>query len=199
MIPAEILQAICWIPDSAPNCAQTKLASTDYIFIATMTIAKLALSKDSTLRRIRTLTRLTDGLIPIPGLKKKIGLDPIIGLFTGGGDALGFVMSTYIVLESLRYRLPKETLLRMLSNVAIDAVAGTIPFLGDLFDFVWGANAKNLQLLEAHLENPTEQTAADRHFVLLILLGLAAILAIAVVSGVMVAHAIGSFWTFLFR
>ncbi len=164
-----------------------------------MTIAKLALSKDSTLRRIRTLTRLTDGIIPIPGLKKKIGLDPIIGLLTGGGDALGFVMSTYIVLESLRYRLPKETLLRMLSNVALDAVVGTIPFLGDLFDFVWGANAKNLQLLEAHLENPTEQTAADRHFVLLILLGLAAILAIAVVLGVVVAQTIGGFFGLLFR
>jgi Domain of unknown function (DUF4112) len=165
---------------------------------APMTIAKPSTHKEATLRRIRTLARITDGLIAIPGTGKKIGIDPIIGLITGGGDSLGFIMSTYILLESLRYKLPKETLVRMLSNVAIDAVVGTVPFLGDLFDFVWGANTKNLKLLEAHLADPIPQTAADRNFVLLILLGLAVILALALALAMFVAGAIGGLWSLLF-
>lgn len=60
-----------------------------------MTIVKQTASKEATLRRIRTLTRISDGMIPVPGTGKKIGLDPIIGLLMGGGDAVGFVLSTY--------------------------------------------------------------------------------------------------------
>jgi hypothetical protein len=157
-----------------------------------MTIVKQTASKEATLRRIRTLTRISDGVIPIPGTEKKIGLDPIIGLLMGGGDSVGFILSTYILLESLRFKLPKQTLLRMLSNVAIDAVVGTVPFLGDLFDFVWGANAKNLKLLESHLENPKEQKAADQAFVLLILAALVGILALAIIWGAWVVSTIGS-------
>jgi hypothetical protein len=164
-----------------------------------MTIAKASTSKEATLKRIRTLTRVTDGIIPIPGTNRKVGVDPIIGLITGSGDSLGFIMSAYILLESLRFKLPKETLVRMLSNVAIDAVVGAVPFFGDIFDFIWPANSKNLKLLESHLENPLPQQAADRQFVLLILLGLAVILAFAFALAVLVASTIGWLWGLVFR
>jgi Domain of unknown function (DUF4112) len=159
-----------------------------------MTIAKLPASKDATLTRIRTITRVMDGIIPIPGTGRKIGLDPIIGVLTGGGDSVGFVISTYILLESLRFQLPKATLLRMLSNIMLDAIVGTIPFLGDFFDFVWGANTKNLQLLEAHLETPSQQKAADKRFILLVLIALAGILAIAATLAFLVGSTIGWLW-----
>jgi hypothetical protein len=137
-------------------------------------------SDTAALQRIRMVGKLLEGIIAVPGTNKKIGLDPIIGLLTGGGDSVGFVMSAYILVESLRFKLPKETLLRMLTNVAIDAVVGAVPFLGDVFDFFWKSNSKNIRLLEAHLDHPKEQTAADKGFVVLVLVALALIFAMAI-------------------
>jgi hypothetical protein len=136
-------------------------------------------SDTAALRRIRIATKIFEGVIPVPGTDRKVGLDPILGILTGGGDAWGFLMSAYILLESLRFRLSKATLLRMLTNVAIDAIAGTIPLFGDVFDFFWRSNTRNLKLLEAHLANPQEQTAADKGFVMLILIALLGLLAVA--------------------
>ncbi len=146
-------------------------------------------SDTAALQRIRMVGKLLEGIIAVPGTDKKIGLDPIIGLFTGGGDSVGFVMSAYILVESLRFKLPKETLLRMLTNVAIDAVVGAVPFLGDVFDFFWKSNSKNIRLLEAHLDNPKEQTAADKGFVLLVLLALGLIFAMAIGLTLLVINA----------
>jgi hypothetical protein len=148
-------------------------------------------SDTAALKRIRTVGKLLEGIIAVPGTDKKIGLDPIIGLLTGGGDSVGFVMSAYILVESLRFKLPKETLLRMLTNVAIDAVVGAVPFLGDVFDFFWKSNSKNIRLLEAHLDNPKEQTAADKGFVLLVLVALGLIFAMAIGLTMLVINAIG--------
>jgi Domain of unknown function (DUF4112) len=147
-------------------------------------------SDTAALQRIRMVGKLLEGIIAVPGTDKKIGLDPIIGLLTGGGDSVGFVMSAYIMVESLRFKLPKETLLRMLTNVAIDAVVGAVPFLGDVFDFFWKSNSKNIRLLEAHLDNPKEQTAADKGFVVLILVALGLIFAMAIGLTFLVINAI---------
>jgi hypothetical protein len=147
-------------------------------------------SDTAALKRIRMVGKLLEGIIAVPGTDKKIGLDPIIGLLTGGGDSVGFVMSAYILVESLRFKLPKETLLRMLTNVAIDAVVGAVPFLGDVFDFFWKSNSKNIRLLEAHLADPKEQTAADRGFVLLVLVALGLIFAMAIGLTLLVINAL---------
>jgi hypothetical protein len=155
-----------------------------------MTSTKSPVSKSSALKRIRFLTQVLDEAVPIPGTGRKVGLDPIIGVLTGGGDGVGMFMSAYILLESLRFGLPKATLVRMLSNVALDAIVGTIPFLGDIFDFVWGANSKNLRLLEAHLDNPGLHTPADRKFAFLILVGLVAILSCAIGIGLLIGGSV---------
>ncbi len=148
----------------------------------------------SALDRIRTLTHVLDNAVVIPGTEIRFGLDPILGLLPGGGDAIGSVMSVYIVAECLRLGLPKATLGRMLSNLLIDTVVGAVPMAGDLFDVGWKANSQNLKLLEAHLNNPAPQTAADRRFVFLIALGLVGILAIALVLTTLLVAAIGWIW-----
>ncbi len=145
----------------------------------------------SALYRIRLATKILEGVIPIPGTDRKVGLDPIFGVLTGGGDALGFIMSAYILLESLRFRLPKGILLRMLGNVATDAIVGAVPFFGDVFDFLWRSNTKNLRLLEAHLENPQPQTAADKAFIILILIALVGLFALAIGLSIAVISSIG--------
>ncbi len=86
-----------------------------------------------------------DNSIPLPG-GFRIGLDPLLGLMPGIGDLVGSLISAGIVLQAHRVGLPKPTLLRMVANVGIDAAVGSIPFAGDLFDFAFKANTKNLQL-----------------------------------------------------
>lgn len=93
------------------------------------------------------LSRLLDSAIPLPG-GFRIGLDGILGLIPGVGDAIGGFLSLLILHEAYKRRVPKMILLRMLLNVLIDAVIGSVPVLGDIFDFFWKANSKNVQLLE---------------------------------------------------
>ena len=148
----------------------------------------------SALDRIRTLTHVLDNAIVIPGTEIRFGLDPVLGLLPGGGDAIGSVMSVYIVAECLRLGLPKATLGRMLSNLLLDTVVGAVPMAGDLFDMGWKANSQNLKLLEAHLNDPAPQTAADRLFIVLVALGLVGILAIALVLTTLLVAAMGWIW-----
>jgi hypothetical protein len=109
------------------------------------------LSPDARTRRVRTLARLLDNAITVPGTSWKIGLDPIIGLIPGVGDMVGAVLSGYIVLEAVRAEVPTFTLARMLVNVGIDTLLGAVPAIGDVFDAAWKSNTMNVALLERHL------------------------------------------------
>jgi Domain of unknown function (DUF4112) len=129
-------------------------------------------SKIPTLKRLRQLARLLDKAFVIPGTNIGIGLDPIIGLLPGGGDFLGILLSAYIVLESSRLGASKATLSKMVWNIVIDSLIGTVPVFGDLFDFAWTANTRNITLLEDHLKFPGQNQAADKVFVALIFGGL---------------------------
>jgi hypothetical protein len=122
------------------------------------------------LQRLRSLSHLLDNALPLPGTSFRIGIDPLLGLVPGGGDIASAMLSAYIVLEAMRFRLPRETLSRMLLNLLSDAALGMFPVLGDLFDVTWKANSRNLALLEAHLQNPRPQQAADRVFVAFVVL-----------------------------
>ncbi|MDJ1172892.1 DUF4112 domain-containing protein [Roseofilum capinflatum] len=132
-------------------------------------------SKLYRIQRLRRLSQLLDNALPIPGLNYRVGLDPIIGLIPGGGDMVSAILSAYIVLEATRFRLPKETLGRMVMNILIDTLTGIVPVLGDIFDLTWKANAMNMQLLEEHLQAPKSSEAADRGFIIVMILILALI------------------------
>jgi hypothetical protein len=138
---------------------------------------------DSTRERINRLAWLLDSSIPIPGLKFRIGIDALIGLIPGIGDAVGVLLSSYIVREAARAGLPKSILARMVLNVAIEGVVGMIPFAGDLFDAVWKANQRNAALLNAYLENPRQATKSSRAFVFGMIASLVAMLVATSVAG----------------
>jgi len=149
--------------------------------------------KQAALQRVRIISHLLDNAIPIPGTGKRIGLDPLLGMIPGGGDILSSFLSVYIILESIRFGVSKETLTRMVSNVAWDAIAGTVPVAGDLFDAISKANARNVKLLEAHINHPEPRRAVDRLFAILVVLGLVAFLAIATAVTIYVVAQITQF------
>ena len=138
-------------------------------------------SKAGALKRLRTLGRILDRAIVIPGTGIGIGLDPIIGLLPVGGDFLGVLLSAYIVLEAARLGAPAGTLGKMVLNIVLDALIGAIPVLGDFFDFTWKANDYNIKLIEEYLQFPGQKKSANMWFVVILLVGLL-LLAIGLVS-----------------
>jgi hypothetical protein len=131
------------------------------------------------------LAGLMDSAFVIPGTKVRVGLDPIIGLIPFIGDAVGTLVSTFIVARCGALGLPRIILARMAINVALNALVGAIPGAGDLFSFWFRSNDRNLNLAREWLANPKRATTRDWAVVLGVL---AAIL----------AAAIGMLWAFAF-
>jgi len=126
------------------------------------------------------VARLLDDALPIPGTAWRIGLDPLLGLVPGVGDALGALASAYVVLLAIRAGAPAAVAARMIVNLLVDAVVGAVPALGDLFDFGWKANVRNLALLEAWVAEPARTRRLSRALSLAFLaVAMAVVLAIA--------------------
>lgn len=102
-------------------------------------------------REIAAFGRFLDSSIRLPG-GFRVGWDGIIGLIPGVGDVVGLGLSGWLVWRAVELGLPGGVILRMLGNVAIETVIGVIPVLGDLFDFVFKANIRNVALLQRELE-----------------------------------------------
>jgi hypothetical protein len=111
---------------------------------------------DKELERARSLARVLDTAVAIPGTKYRVGLDAVLGLFPGVGDVASGVMSTYIVLTAWRRGAPAAVLARMLGNIGVDTLLGSIPIAGDLFDVAFKSNIRNVRLLERYAEAPQE-------------------------------------------
>ncbi|MCZ2079851.1 MAG: DUF4112 domain-containing protein [Bryobacteraceae bacterium] len=115
------------------------------------------------------------------------GLDGILGLIPGFGDLGGSVVSAFIVYRAARAGVPKAAVARMMANVAVDSVLGAIPFLGDLFDFLYKANTKNLKIYQEAIAG-TRDTRRDWGFVFLVIVGVLGLLAIPLILiGVVIA------------
>jgi hypothetical protein len=92
-----------------------------------------------------------DEWLRIPGTNWRFGLDGLVGLIPGVGDGITTMLAAYIVFEAHRLGVPKTMLVRMIRNIIIDGLVGTLPLVGDLFDFRWKANRKNILMLNEHL------------------------------------------------
>ncbi len=110
----------------------------------------LADRHSATIRRLDRFAWLLDSAVRLPG-GFRIGLDGIIGLVPGLGDLAAAGLSSYIILEAARMKLPGRVLVRMGLNVLLELVVGIIPIFGDLFDFAFKANRRNVRLLNEYL------------------------------------------------
>ena len=103
------------------------------------------------LARLRMIARLMDSAIVLPGTRFRFGLDSLFGLAPVVGDAAGALVALYIVWEARRLGAPAELVARMMGNVAVDTLSGSIPLVGDLFDAAFKSNTRNIALLEEWL------------------------------------------------
>jgi hypothetical protein len=127
---------------------------------------------DARVGNMRTLARVLDSAVRIPGTQIRVGADSIFGLVPVVGDIAGAALSGYIVLASARLGAPASTLARMVINIGIDTIVGSVPILGDMFDVGWRANMKNVDLLESHLGGSDRMRRANRLVVAGVVVGL---------------------------
>lgn len=120
-------------------------------------------------RRVEALRRwagLLDSAFGIPGTRVRFGVDAILGLVPGLGDAFSGVFSLILIVHAARLGLPRIVLARMGANVLIDVLIGVIPLAGDLFDVAWKANLRNVALVERFVGGGRRSaTSADYLFV----------------------------------
>ena len=143
-------------------------------------------------RRLRDLSHLLDDSIRVPGTEFRIGIEPLIGLLPVVGDGFGLAVSTYVFAVAVRSGVPRATLGRIAFVLWVDAVVGSVPVIGDLFDAYWKATLRSTALVDARLADP-ESAAADRRYLRR--------LAVVVVALVLVAGALlaGLAWWLLGR
>lgn len=103
------------------------------------------------LQMLRRFVGLLDDGFRIPIIGYRVGLEPLLGLIPFVGDVSGFALSGYLIFRAHRLGAPRNLISKMVVNALIDTAIGSIPVLGDIFDFVWKANRRNLDLFERHL------------------------------------------------
>lgn len=103
-------------------------------------------------QRIEAMERLLERSFVVPGINRPIGLDSLVGLVPVVGDVVTAAMGAYIIWEARNLGLPRWQVLRMAGNVAFDTAVGAIPVAGDVFDFLFKSNTRNLRIIKRHLD-----------------------------------------------
>lgn len=120
-------------------------------------------AKAAARERLILLTRLMDTAVYVPLLRTRVGLDAALGLLPGVGDVISAAIGLYLVHEARTLGASRWLQARMLGNLLLDAAAGSVPLLGDLFDVFFKAHVRNLRLLQKHLGEPyIDGTPLDR-------------------------------------
>jgi Domain of unknown function (DUF4112) len=116
-------------------------------------------------RIFKWVSLIMDRLIRIPGLKRRLGLNPILDLVPGFGDIAAALISISVLVYGIRRGIPKILLGRMALNVLINEVVGIVPIVGSVFAFWFTANTRNYDLLREHIDTPNRSTRSDKIFV----------------------------------
>jgi hypothetical protein len=126
------------------------------------------------------LAKVLDTTVRIPGTSLYLGLDPLLGLIPGIGDALANLIGTIILGLATRLRVPRIVLARMSLNLLLNGVVGAVPIAGDLFSVWFRSHARNAALLREAASKPDRETRPDWFYVGGIIGGTAALLLLAI-------------------
>lgn len=114
--------------------------------------ARLPTDAASVRQRVEALEHLMEGLVTIPGINRKIGLDVILDFIPFAGDAVAAVMGAYMIWEARNLGMSRWQMSRMAGNVGVDFALGLIPFIGAIPDFFFRSNTRNLKIIKRHLD-----------------------------------------------
>lgn len=102
--------------------------------------------------RLDRLATLFDIAFVLPGTNVRFGVESLLRLIPGIGDAAASTLSCYLLLEAYKLDVPRTLLARMIANVVLEGAMGAVPFAGDAFDVFFRANRRNVALIRAHFQ-----------------------------------------------
>jgi len=105
---------------------------------------------DERLRWVERIAHLMDSQFRLPGTRFRFGLDPLLGLVPIVGDLSTTAVSVALLLTMLRHGASGAVVVRMAGNILLDTVVGAVPVLGNVFDFAYKSNERNVALLRRH-------------------------------------------------
>ena len=116
--------------------------------------ASLPLGRDpgAVRQRMEAMEHLLERSFVIPGINRPVGLDAVAGVVPVVGDFITAAMGAWIVWEAHNLGMPRWQLMRMAGNVAFDTAVGAVPLAGDVFDFLFRSNTRNLKIVKKHLD-----------------------------------------------
>ena len=117
-------------------------------------------AEEADVERLERFAELLDAQFRLPGTNIRLGLDPLLGLIPGIGDAATALISLGVVNEARRIGASNQALARMLVNIGVDSIVGTVPLVGDIFDVAYRANRRNVKLLREDLRRTRARRAA---------------------------------------
>lgn len=145
-------------------------------------MAAIAPATDARIARVQRLARLLDTAFRIPGTRIRFGIDPLLGLLPGLGDAIAALFGGYIVWTAVRVGAPRLIIARMLANIAIDAIFGAVPAAGTIFDVAFKAHRRNALMLADWRQDPHAAVARQRRVALVLAVVVLALLGIALAA-----------------
>ncbi|MBL3658492.1 DUF4112 domain-containing protein [Fulvivirga sediminis] len=125
---------------------------------------------------IEKISNLLDSKFTIPGTKIRFGLDPIFSLIPVLGDAATFFISSLLVWHMSNHGASQKVVVKMMGNVAIDTLIGSIPLIGTVFDVFFRCNNRNVKLLKEHYQEGKHQGSGKGIIVCWMIIGGAIIL-----------------------
>jgi hypothetical protein len=129
---------------------------------------------DERLRWVERIARLMDSQFQLPGTSFRFGLDPLLGLLPVVGDLSTFAVSGALLLTMMRHGASGAVVVRMVLNILLDTVVGAIPVLGNIFDFAYKSNDRNVALLRRHYAEG-RHAGSGKGLILVALLALATV------------------------
>lgn len=113
------------------------------------------------LKWVERTSYLLDERFRIPGTRFRFGLDPILNLIPFAGDISGLILSAVLVFTMARHGVSRKVVILMTLNILIDFLVGAVPFIGQVFDFFYKANSRNISLLKKHYEEGRYQGSGN--------------------------------------
>jgi len=107
---------------------------------------------DPRFRWIESISTFMDNQFQLPGTNFRFGLDPLLSFIPFAGSAASFAISAGLLLTMMKYGVSRKVVIMMLGNLALDATLGSIPLIGNIFDFAFKANQRNVNLLKKHYQ-----------------------------------------------
>ncbi|MDQ3392874.1 MAG: DUF4112 domain-containing protein [Bacteroidota bacterium] len=136
---------------------------------------------------IEKLSKVLDSNFTLPGTNFKFGIDPIFGFFPVIGDLTSFAISCFLLAYMGKFGASRKVIILMLGNIILDAVIGSIPLLGNIFDFTYKANNRNIRLLKKHYEDGKYQ-GSGKGIILIIIMGIFVTIVLIILAFVYISN-----------